>query len=378
MDHRHRVLSAVNLIEPDRVPLALWGGSYSISDALYFELVKELSLGSPLLPVRNFKGFDYNYHDDRVLEALDIDTRYVDCGFTDLGGATRGSPKDCWGVRFSQNNDGMIQSDHPLLNAVTADLKDYPFPVSRRYLKLDEFRTRAKYLKEETDYAVVGRAFDTQGPFQRCCSLRSSEKFLSDLVTDEEFTFTLIQNVTNVLCRTLEIFLVEAGPYLDIIELPGDDYTGNRPFISPKTFDRYFAPSWQIMIDMIHEAAPRCRILYHSRDNMEMFLGRLCAMGVDIIHGMDEQPGVALTNLKSRFGDRICFWGGIDPQKALSGTVEQAKDYAVQMIETLGHGGGYVLSPTSHLKANVQARNVIELFRFAANYGKLQPIETNS
>ena len=34
MDHRQRVISAVNLLEPDRVPLALWGGTYSISDGL--------------------------------------------------------------------------------------------------------------------------------------------------------------------------------------------------------------------------------------------------------------------------------------------------------------------------------------------------------
>ena len=370
MDHRQRVISAVNLIEPDRVPLALWGGSYCLSDGLYFEMLKELSLGSPVLPFRNFKGFDYNYLDDRILEALDIDTRYVDCGFTDLGGATRGSAKDCWGVRYGQNGDELVPIDPPLLNASVADLESYPFPVAWKYMRIEEFKSRAKFLKESTDYAVVGRAFDTQGPFQRCCSLRSTGKFLSDLNSDEEFSFSLIQKVTNVLCRTLEIFLAEAGQYLDIIELPGDDYAGSRPFISPKMFDRFFAPSWQILIDMIREAAPRCRILFHSRGNMELFIRRLSLMGVDIIHGFEEQPGMELSGLKTQFGERICLWGAIDPKVGLTGTVDQVADYTRTMIETLGPGGGYVLSPSTHLGANIPARNVITLFRSASRYGK--------
>ncbi len=376
MDHRQRVISAVNLLEPDRVPLALWGGTYSISDGLYFEMLKELSLGSPQLPARSFKGLDYNYMDDRILEALDIDTRYVDCGFTDLGGATRGGAKDCWGVRYEQMGDTLVPSDPPLLNASVADLAGYPFPVSWKYMRIEEFKARAKFLKENTDFAVVGRAFDTLGPFQRCCALRSTKKFLSDLVTDEEFAFSLIQKVTNVLCRTLEIFLAEAGQYLDIIELPGDDYAGTRPLISPKMFDRYFAPSWQILIDMVREAAPRCRILFHSRGNMELFITRLCSMGVDIIHGVEEQPGVDLSRLKSAFGSRVCFWGAIDPVAGLYGTVDQVTDYTRKMIETLGPGGGYILSPSNHLGANIPACNVIELFRSASKYGKY-PLQEN-
>ena len=57
-------------------------------------------------------------------------------------------------------------------------------------MRIEEFKARAKFLKEKTDFAVVGRAFDTLGPFQRCCALRSTNKFLSDLISDEEFTFS--------------------------------------------------------------------------------------------------------------------------------------------------------------------------------------------
>ena len=90
MDHRTRVLTAINHEEPDYVPTALWGSAYGITDELYFKLLDVLELGSPVLPFRRNKGHTINYYDDRVLEALDVDVRHVDCGFTDLGGPTRG------------------------------------------------------------------------------------------------------------------------------------------------------------------------------------------------------------------------------------------------------------------------------------------------
>jgi uroporphyrinogen decarboxylase len=93
-------------------------------------------------------------------------------------------------------------------------------------------------------------------------------------------------------------------------------------------------------------------------------------MGVDIIHGVEEQPGVDLSRLKSAFGSRICFWGAIDPATGLSGTMDNVTDYTRKIIETLGPGGGYVLSPSNHLGANIPARNVIELFRSASRFGK--------
>ena len=51
MDHRTRVLTAINHEEPDYVPTALWGSAYGITDELYFKLLDVLELGSPVLPM---------------------------------------------------------------------------------------------------------------------------------------------------------------------------------------------------------------------------------------------------------------------------------------------------------------------------------------
>lgn len=73
MDPKTRVHTTLAHQEPDRIPLALWGGPYGLVDPLYFKLVHLLELGEPMPPIRS--GHTVNHIDDRLLEALGVDTR---------------------------------------------------------------------------------------------------------------------------------------------------------------------------------------------------------------------------------------------------------------------------------------------------------------
>ncbi|HEX7974466.1 MAG TPA: hypothetical protein VF498_08670, partial [Anaerolineales bacterium] len=75
MTPRERVLTALNHQEPDRVPAALGGGPYGLVDAVYLKLVRTLGLGQPVPPFRT--GFSISYMDDRLLDRLETDIRYV-------------------------------------------------------------------------------------------------------------------------------------------------------------------------------------------------------------------------------------------------------------------------------------------------------------
>lgn len=163
---------------------------------------------------------------------------------------------------------------------------------------------------------------------------------------------------------------MEAAPYLDVIELPGDDYAAMRPIISPKMFDRLFAPSWKRMIDIIHDAAPRCKILFHSDGNMEPFLSRLINLGVDVFHCLEPLPGVDMALIKQEYGQKLCFWGAIDIKEALQGDVNRVAEEVKTRIGLLAKGGGYVLAPANHLQPDIPALNVIALYRAARHFGR--------
>lgn len=369
MDHRERLLTAINHQVPDRVPTAIWGSAYGITDPLYFALLKHLKLGEPVAPFRRRKGHTVNYYDERVLDALDTDVRHVWLGFTDLGGPIADG-RDAWGVGWKQAGLYLSPIDHPLENATRDDLERYAWPVVDSLVRRDELLVRARYLKEQTDYTVVGRAVDSYGVLERCNSLRRMDKFMIDLGTHPEFVAALIEQVTNVLCHLLTIYLDTAGRYLDVIELPGDDYAAANPLISPKMFDKYFAPAYRRIISLIKEAAPHVKILFHSDGRMEPFFSRLIDLGVDIFHCLEPLPKVDLAGIKSTYGDRLTFWGAIDIKQTMTGSIEQIEAEVQERVRVLAPGGGYVIAPANHMQPDVPAQNVIALFVAAKRYGR--------
>jgi uroporphyrinogen decarboxylase len=369
MDHRERVLAAVNHEEPDRVPTALWGSAYGITDPLYFALLTHLNLGQPVTPFRAQRGHTTNYYDERVLTALGTDTRYAWLGFDDLGGPPSGGGIDAWGVGWKKAGLYFGATEHPLAEATAEDLEDYVWPDVEQFIRRDDVRRRARDLKERADYAVVGRAADSYGLLERASSLRGTERFMLDLAMDEEFAHALINRVADMLYRLQEIYLDAAGPYLDILELPGDDYAAQHPLISPQMFDRFFAPQWRRLIDLVAEAAPHCKVLFHSDGRMEPLLGRLIDLGVDIFHCLEPMPEVDMAQVKRDYGDRLCFWGAVDIKQALQGDVMRVEAEVRERISALGPGGGYVLAPANHLQPDVPAENVVALFQAARKYG---------
>ncbi len=72
---RDRVFIALKHEEPDRVPLALGGGPYGLVDEVYLKLVDYFALKEPVPPFR--KGHSISYMDDRLLDKLGTDIRYV-------------------------------------------------------------------------------------------------------------------------------------------------------------------------------------------------------------------------------------------------------------------------------------------------------------
>src|SRR5512139_3382400 len=75
MTPRQRVATALAHQQADRVPLAVGGGPYGIVDPLYLKLLDLFGIQEPVQPFR--QGHSISYMDDRLLEMLGTDFRYV-------------------------------------------------------------------------------------------------------------------------------------------------------------------------------------------------------------------------------------------------------------------------------------------------------------
>jgi len=75
--------------------------------------------------------------------------------------------------------------------------------------------------------------------------------------------------------------------------------------------------------------------------------------------------------LKSRFGDRLVFWGGsIDAQHVLpQAPPETVGEHVRRNLEVWKPGGGYVFNNVHNIQAGVPPENVVALFDAAYEFG---------
>ncbi len=381
MTPRERVSAALDHQEPDRVPLALGGGPYGIVDSLYFKLLNALELGDPVPPFRT--GHNISYMDDRLLERLHIDTRYV------WPGASPSSPSrpseeadtfiDAYGQPWKRAFPYFYAADGILAKARSVEEIDekvtWPDPAQPAWTA--GVQRRARDLRQNSPYYVIARMVASYGPFQTACNLRGTENFLMDMVNNEAFASHLLDRITGTLVGLLSRYLQAGGSDFDMVELPGDDYAGNTNLvISPKMFQKYIKPCLQRLVRTVKDFRPEIKIMLHSDGMIQRLLPDLIEIGIDAVHPLEPLPSMDLLEIKRLYGDRLTFLGGIDISHAMPGTSQDVIAEVKRRLAQLAPGGGYILAPANHLQADIPPQNVITLYEAALQYGRY-PIESS-
>ena len=371
MTHRERVLAALHHEEPDRVPMDLGSVGSLLVDQVYFQVKDLLGLREPVEPYRN--GSTANYYDEHLLEKLDIDFRHVWFSSPDKPKAPihpDGTVTDEWGITWSR--EGSYPVGFPLKDASLSDLEGWKFPAIDPKWNVTHLAERARFLNEQTDYAVVGKAvLGGGGIFEQCYYLRTIDQFLIDMSVDQDFARLLVDKVTEVELALWELYLRAVGPYVHIVQRASDLGTQLAPFISPRLYREILKPADARVIAFIKEKAPQARIWFHSCGAVSSLIDDFIDMGVDILNPV--QPlatGMDSRALKQRYGRRLVFHGGIDIQAALPGTIEDVRREVEERISAFAPGGGYILAPANHIQADTPAENVIFLYNYAKEFGR--------
>ncbi len=372
---RERVLMAMSHEEPDRVPLALWGSWYGITDRLYFRLLESLGW-EPVPPFRPALLHSVNYYDDRLLQVLDVDVRHVDPGATAASSIPRSDGADAFGIRWETRGPYRSPGGHPLQEATLESVAEYPMPTPDELIDVSIIAERLETIRGmDQEYAMVGRAVASYGFFEMSQALRQPEQLFLDLVMDPDLVHTLIGRLYDCYAALIERFLDVAGESLDILELPGDDFAGNSGLlISPEMFDQFFKEPYRRIISLVKTHCPHVRVTFHSDGALTDLLPRLVEMGADAFHSVEPLPAWDLGEVRDLFGDRLVFWGGIDIREALQGEKARVETEVRTRLRELGAGGGYVLAPANHLQWDVAPENVFALYEAARVFGQY-PLE---
>jgi len=154
--------------------------------------------------------------------------------------------------------------------------------------------------------------------------------------------------------RRTEILLDTGG--VDMVVQRG--WYSSTDFWSPALFRRFVLPSLKELVAMVHQAG--ALFAYVMTTGIMAMLEDLCEAGIDLLYFVDPvQDNVDLIALNEALRRRFAVAGGMNSGITLgTGTSQEVREAVRTAMETLGSGGGFILSPVDALFPDTPWENV--------------------
>ncbi|MGA2955381.1 MAG: uroporphyrinogen decarboxylase family protein [Thermodesulfobacteriota bacterium] len=187
----------------------------------------------------------------------------------------------------------------------------------------------------------------------------------------EHFSLMLYENPGLVL-KLLDMFIdwaCKAVPKIndlgfDFMIVPEDLAWKQGPMFSPKMIREIFLPRMKKVTERI-----KIPWIYHSDGNLLPILDDLLPLGMNGIANI-EPNAMDINELKKKYGRRVCLVGNIDLHYTLTqGTPEEVEAEVKKRIQEVGPGGGYILASSNSLAGYCKPENVLAMNRALLKYG---------
>jgi len=148
----------------------------------------------------------------------------------------------------------------------------------------------------------------------------------------------------------------------------GDLAYHSGPMMSPKKFYEVLLPAYKIITDAIHERGGK--IVLHTDGQITPLLDFIIDCGFDGLHSLEPTAGVDIALVKKKVGDKLCLMGNIDIAHVLTyGTKEEVFDAVKYAIKVAGPGGGFIVS-AANMHPTVKIPNLKWMVEATHKYGE--------
>jgi len=349
---RERVQLALSHQEPDRVPV-----DFMATPQAWSRLCEYLGT------------------DDReaVLRDLGVDLRHPRQPYIGppLDYRPDGSWVDAWGVRRQRvkHNQGAYDEivEHPLAHIQDAsELEQYTWPQPE-WWDAAALKDEVRQMDSQGDYAIALEEFgDPGGIFEIAWYMRGMEQFLIDMVANPDLAYEIMRRVADFYIGLLDRVMTKVGERIDLIWTSDDIAHQHGMLISLRLWRELIAPHHERLNRRIHGLGTR--VMYHSCGAVRQFIPDLIGIGTDVLDVLQfSADKMDPHEIKTEFGERLCFHGGMDVQSTLPfGTEDEVRRVARERINVLGRGGGYILAPTHNVQVDTPPANIVAMYTEAA------------
>jgi uroporphyrinogen decarboxylase len=341
MNGLERVMTALRLQEPDRVP--------------HFERIA-MTVREGILPGAS---------EEDIVEHLDLDgIRFIDRTHSwsyEIMDEGKRIKRDQWGglVRYTTEDNPV-----PMEPAIKSekDLETYVLPDADEEWRYEHLRRLVERFKGEraivvgvTDIFALGR-----------------ENFLGDV----NYFRSMVKN-PDFIDRANEVLLGYQLRYMkncadlgvDIFWVNGDWAMTERPMVSRKFTERFLAPPFKKLVDYAHSRG--VPVIKHTDGNIWPIYDTIIDAGADGLHPIDPMAGMDIGEAKAKFGDKVCLCGNVSCAFSLvSGTEEEVRQETREVIGKAGKGGGLICMSSNSIHSGVNPKNYLAMVKAIREFGQ--------
>ena len=336
MSVRQRLLTALALKEPDRLPITLYGVYPYSRDHVFWSRPSY----RPLLdfarenidPLGGWGTWNVEQGHfyarvavcTRTLESEAVVERTVQTSRGPLRCITRTTPTATWTTKhFCQDQDDiqrfMSIGYEPVYPDLTPAL-DVERNVGERALMFHNC------ISDPLD--IVARLFSPEDFAIRC---------ITETATIKKMLEKMFEHIYDYLH-----YVLDHGPR-SLYIIAGPEFA-TAPLLAPRYFDEFVTPFDSRLIDLIHSHGSWATISCNGR--LDGVLERIADMGPTALMSIEPPPmgDVSLAEVKRRVGDRLCLIGNIQSWEMLALTREEIDARVRQAVKDGAPGGGFILA----------------------------------
>jgi hypothetical protein len=250
--------------------------------------------------------------------------------------------------------------------ATPADFDAWPWWPDSDDLAHDVYRYFTKFMKWNAGRSCVfGMGF--VGGFQENMNWSFGiDKVPIWIRRHPEYVSRFLDRLDDLITKAT-VAVLDAG--VPVALLPDDSAFKTGPFLNPKMVDELFGHRYRRLYRLVHDRG--AKVVVHScGDNTKLF-DLFIDWGVDGLHAYETTSNVDIFNEKKIHGDRVTMIGGVGIDYLLTGRSrdEEVVERVKELVEKLGPGGRFILSPV-HGEAATPAHKLRVMLDAAHEFGR--------
>jgi uroporphyrinogen decarboxylase len=198
--------------------------------------------------------------------------------------------------------------------------------------------------------------------FERAWTLAGMENLLIAMCADKPFAHRLLERVLEF---NLAVINHACSYGVDAMHF-GDDWGQQRGLLMGyDLWKEFIEPCLRAQYKAVKDRGKA--VVIHSCGKVDELFPDLIEDGLDVFNPF--QPEVIdVFDAKKRYGDQLCFYGGISTQRTLPyAAVSEVKEEIKRLIDKVGKNGGYFAAPAHSIPADAKPENIAAMIEVLQN-----------